>query len=126
MTVQEAINREDKLKANKIDLEQKIRWLTELDRQVYEEIVRTHETDIEEPDFLSYGLTTQLIIPDVYSNIYLTYLEMKIAITNGETKVYNRAATDYNNAYITVQDYFNRNYMPITKARIDYNHKRWL
>lgn len=125
MTIQEAINREDKLKANQIGIEDKVRWLTELDRRIYEEVIKQHDMgeDYEAPDFDTYGLLTTLIVPDVYSSVYLAYLELKIAITNGETKIYNQATVNYNNLYITVQDYFNRNYMPLQRGRFDYRRK---
>lgn len=126
MTIQEAINREDKLKANQIDIEDKIRWLTRLDRQIYEEVILQHDMgeDYEAPDFDKYNLLTELIVPDVYANVYLKYLELQIAITNNEPKAYNSATTNYNNAYITVQDFYNRNYMPKQRGHFDYRRKR--
>lgn len=54
--------------------------------------------------------TTQslLTIPDPFDEIYLHYLDLKIAFYNNDAKTYNIASQEYNNAYLAFQQLMNR------------------
>lgn len=59
-----------------------------------------------------FGLDTELIVPEPYDDIYIHYLDMRVAMLTSDTRKYTAAVTAYNNALITYQQYMNRMYRP--------------
>ena len=119
MKIIEAINQIDELKPNQYTLDAKIKWLSELDGQIFSEVILTHQpNDNYSYSFNGYGYETDiegtdLIVPFPYCELYLWYLESKIDFSNGEIGKYNNSAAMYNNAYAAFANYYNRTYMPI-------------
>ena len=119
MTVLEAIRRADAVKPNRFTEEQKILWLGNLEGQIFNEVVSTHEN----PDCIvlhtfdkNMDTDTKLIAPHPYDEVYVLYLQSQIDLGNMEIAKYNNSKTLYNNAYQTFVDYWNRKYMPLSKA----------
>jgi hypothetical protein len=115
MTIIEAINRINAVKPNSYDQSQKVKWLSALDGIVKKEIIDTHEGG-EEVTFNGYtdetSLTTNLLVPAPYDEIYIRYLEMQIDYANGEYAKYNNSTDVYNEAYTAFKRYYNRTHMP--------------
>ena len=60
MTLMDAINEVDNLKPNLYELPEKIKWLSRLDRRIFEDILLTHELSEEEKaPFLPEGSTAE-------------------------------------------------------------------
>lgn len=59
-----------------------------------------------------FTMASELSVPDPYSEIYLLYLDMKIAFYNNDAKTYNITSQEYNNAYLAYQQLFNRTHTP--------------
>lgn len=118
MTIMDALYRIDELKPNSYSQTQKIKWLSSLDGIVKSEIIDTHEGG-EGIVFNGYSenadLSTELLIPAPYDDIYLRWLEAQIDYTNGEYGKYNNSMAMYNTAYTAFQNYYNRTHMPIGK-----------
>ena len=119
MTIIEAINRADRLKPNTYSQQDKVSWLSNLDGIVKKEIIDTHEGG-EDVVFAGYEdgtlLTTELLIPAPYDEVYIRYLEMQIDYANGEYGKYNNSAAAYNTAFSAFEKYYNRDHMPISKG----------
>jgi hypothetical protein len=115
MTILEAINRTDRIKPNTYSQPEKVRWLSTLDGVVKNEIIDTHEGG-EDVKFEGYNdetlLTTELLIPAPYDEVYIRYLEMKIDYANGEFGKYNNSTVAYNTAFSAFEKYYNRDHMP--------------
>ena len=115
MTIMEAINRIDAIKPNSYAQLEKIRWLSTLDGNIKTNIVDTHEGN-EKVAFDGYteetNLTTELLVPAPYDEIYLYWLESKIDYWNGEMGKYNNAISMYNTVYAEFERYYNRTHMP--------------
>lgn len=115
MTIIEAINRIDGLKPNIYSQSEKVRWLSQLDGFVKNDIIDTHEGS-DAITFNGYddetSIDTVLLIPSPYEDVYIHYLEMKIDYSNGETIKYNNSAMMYNNAYSSFEKWYNRTNMP--------------
>ena len=115
MTIIEAINRIDRLKPNTYSQQDKVHWLSNLDGVVKKEIIDTHEGG-EDVIFEGYNdetlLTTELLIPAPYDEVYVRYLEMQIDYANGEYAKYNNSAAEYNTAFSAFEKYYNRDHMP--------------
>lgn len=118
MTIMEAIYRIDELKPNTYSQPEKIKWLSSLDGVIKSEIIDTHERleGEEEVVLEGYGedaaLTTNLLVPYPYDDIYLRWLEAQIDYSNGEYGKYNNSIAMYNTAYTAFAKYYNRTHMP--------------
>ena len=100
-------------------------WIKQLDMTVMKEIIKTHEIkedDIcysEDPDFDidkwfdDWGMDSELLIPEPYTDTYLFYLDSKDKWRVNDQNSYNRTVVLYNNAYLTFQQYYNRTHMPL-------------
>ena len=115
MTIMEAINRIDAIKPNGYSQTEKMKWLSTLDGIIKTNIIDTHEGD-EAVVFDGYteetNLTTKLLVPAPYDDIYLFWLESKIDYWNGEMGRYNNSISMYNTAYAEFEKYYNRTHMP--------------
>lgn len=118
MTLMEAMHRADALKPNTYSNPEKIRWLSILDGIIKEKIIDTHEGG-ENVVFNGYQedspLTTELLVPAPYDDIYVHWLTMQIDLTNGEYARYNNSALVYNYSYQDFANYYNRTHMPLGK-----------
>lgn len=115
MTVQEIIDRVDLLKPNRFTRPQKCAWLGQIESQLWEEVIKTHEMPfrVDKPHIdKDSDPDTRLIAPDGYADLYLYYLQSQIDLNNMEINKYNNSRALFNNAYLTYQAYINRNYMP--------------
>lgn len=115
MTIMDALYRIDELKPNSYSQPEKIKWLSSLDGVIKSEIIDTHEGG-EDIVFSGYGeyepLSTVLLVPAPYDDIYIKWLEAMIDYTNGEIAKYNNSLTAYNDAYDLYQRHYNRTHMP--------------
>ena len=117
MTIHEAIARVDAVKPNRYKEAQKIAWLGNLEGQIINELVLTHEhpgmtVTIEFNENMD--TSQKLIAPHPYDEVYLLYLQSQIDLNNMEIAKYNNSKTLYNNAYQTLVDYWNRTHMPVS------------
>lgn len=115
MTIIEAINTIDTLKPNNYTQLDKIKWLSDLDGVIKTEIIDTHEGG-EGIVFNKYDpttdISTELLVPAPYDDIYIKWLEAKIDYANAEYGKYNNSSMAYNNAYSAFERYYNRHHMP--------------
>jgi hypothetical protein len=115
MTIMEAIHRIGTVKPNGYDQPQKIKWLSTLDGIIKGEIIDTHEGG-EDVAFEGYtegtNLSTELLVPAPYDDIYIRYLEMQIDYANGEYGKYNNSKVMYNETYTAFKKFYNRTHMP--------------
>lgn len=115
MTIMEALYRIDGLKPNTYSQPEKIKWLSSLDGIIKSEIIDTHEDGYAD-EFKGYDenadLTTVLLVPAPYDDIYLRWLETQIDYANGEYGKYNNSIAMYNTAYTAFANYYNRTHMP--------------
>ena len=119
MTIIEAINRIDNLKPNSYTQQDKVKWLSILDGIIKAEIIDTHE-GAEKVIFNGYEaetpLTTELIAPAPYDDVYVKWLEAQMDYANGETLKYDNSMVMYNTAYSAFERYYNRTHMPKGKS----------
>lgn len=123
MTIFEAIRRADELKPNRFSAEQKLNWLATLEGQIYNEIVLTHE-NLEGREYNGFDTgtdtATMLLAPSPYDDVYVFYLQAQIDLSNMEMQKYNNSKTLFNNAFMTLRDYWNRTHKPIQRTKAFY------
>jgi hypothetical protein len=111
----DVIYRLDEVKPNSYSQAEKIKWLSSLDGMIKTEIIDTHEGG-ENVVFKGYDenteITTELLVPAPYDDIYLRWIEMQIDYANGEYGKYNNSSMLYNTAYNAYANYYNRTHMP--------------
>ena len=115
MKIIEAIGRIDGLKHNTYTQSEKVAWLSRLDSMVKRLIIDTHEGG-ENVTFSGYDdrtdVTTELLVPAPFDEMYIRWLEAQIDYSNGEYGKYNNSITMYQTAYDGYANYYNRNHMP--------------
>lgn len=115
MKLIDAINEIDSIKPNTYSQQEKIRWISILDGNIKKEIIDTHE-GAENVTFNGYDnntdISTELLVPAPYDDIYIRWLEMQIDYANADLVKYQNSMTLYNNAYSNFEKYYNRNNMP--------------
>ena len=121
MTIQEALDVTDQMKPNMMKEDLKIKYLTEIEQLIHDEIVMTHVHTQEQETKPVYTEETDpetvLIVPDPYSMVYVYWLMSKIDIQNQEDARYNIDRAHFENAYNTMSDWWTRSNMPIQKTR---------
>ena len=115
MTLQEALDIADEMKPNMMRRPLKIRYITEIEQLIHDEIIMQQEQQPEYTEETAPG--TELLVPDPYSMLYAYWLMSKIDMQNQEDARYNIDRAQFEQAYDTFSDWYTRNYMPIQKIR---------
>lgn len=123
MTVREAIARCDAVKPNQYTEQEKIRWLSDLDGRISEEILKRHERqDGDAWDFERYGekdIDATLLAARPYDALYPLYLQSQVDFFNAEYDRYNNGAALFNEAYSAYADWINRTRKPVGVREIN-------
>ena len=115
MILSKALEIVDRLKRNQYTTEDKVRWIADLDEQIINEIIANY-TDAEDySTWTRYGtdntsLARDLVVPDMFAEIYEYKLEMEIDRANGELNKYNNAMILYNNMLADYRNWYNKNH----------------
>ena len=118
MTLRDAIEIFDSERSNSVDVAKKIRWLSQLDYKINSEITVPRGDGAFKGYDISTPLDTVLKAPDEFSEIYSTYLNMKLDYMNGEIARFNNSALLFNNTYRDLNNYINRNQAVLRQAEI--------
>lgn len=123
MKVCEAISRIDVLKPNRYSVEEKVKWLSNLDFSIKKDVIDTHDGG-DKINFEGYTVDkdndTTMLVPEPYDDLYIKWLESQIDYYNGEYRKYNNSITAYNDSYSAFEKYYNRTYMPISKGKFKF------
>lgn len=115
MTVNQVLTTLDELTPNTFSTERKLQWLAALEGQLYEQVITRHEgTAADAPGPLL--PETVLLVEDPYSELYVLYLQAKVAQANSETERFNDAAAAYDSALRNYCNALRRAHMPVSDA----------
>lgn len=115
MTIQQALDRKSIIDKDAFPPELKITWLSELDAQLYIELIQTHEN----PDKVNFSPYTSedggkmLLVPFPYDKLYIPYLMARAAEAYGEIEEYNNHASVYERFLREFKGYWNKKYRPL-------------
>lgn len=118
MTIRECIDKLDGLKPNQYSEEEKVNWLSQLDANIYHDIILSHEWK-KVPEFKPYtidDLDKELIAQFPYDEVYLAYLKMKVDEENQETSRYNNSASLYNAHLDNYAKFINMTHKPVRRS----------
>lgn len=116
MTISEAITQLQAVKENQYDDETLVRWISDLEGTLYEDIVKNHEgsEDIAHGRYsVDTDMDTVLMVPEPYSDIYIKYLMAQVDYHNAEMQRYTNSMIMYNVALDAFAGWYNRNNMPL-------------
>ena len=131
MLVQELIQRYNTDRTNEIPDDTKLRWLKTIEQQILNEVILTHEIPKDWEDFDAetyfddWGLMSELLVPDMYAEVYIHYLDKKSAWANDDVKRQRVASELFNNAYLTYIKWYNRLNLPTGKQGVYVDHSRY-
>ena len=121
MTLQEVLDIVDEMKPNMMRRKLKMKYITEIEQLIHDEIVMKHAHTEEQETKPVYTESsdpgTVLIVPDPYSMVYVYWLMSKIDMQNQEDGRYNIDRAHFENAYNTMSDWWTREHMPVQKTR---------
>lgn len=133
MTINEALAKVDALQPNQYDFETKMSWLTQVDGEIFKDIILTHHNPPErvmrrsefDPDMPGHLILKPynngddvLIVGSPYADtVYIYWLQAQISMQNSEIAKYSQYATQYNAAYQSYANYYNRTHLPIQPHR---------
>lgn len=123
MTIQAAIDQADQLRPNTLDINMKLRWLSNLDGQICSELLAAFEGG--QADFPGYDSETSktgthLVIPFPYDELYPRFLAMRIDLEHGELERYNNDAAIFNRLWQTVAAHYCRTHTPIGVGQLKF------
>ena len=114
MRIRQAISELRSLKPNQYSDETLMRWLSDLDGQIYEDILKDTE-QAPPPPVLPYMLERDmertLLVPFPHDGLYPHYLAAQIDYYNGEYDRYNNGMVMFNVSYQAFADAWTRNHM---------------
>lgn len=108
MDIRTCINRCDELKPNTITQEQKVAWLSELDRNLYDTFFCDFEGSIRPVEKYGPDMSAQLLVDDAFSSLYLYWLFAQIDFTLSEIDRFNNDMALYNQALEAFQKEYMR------------------
>lgn len=115
MTLIEAIQEFDSQRRNEVSIEQKIKWISELDKKINAEYLERRGAEVFSGYSERGSLDVVLKAPSEYTEIYSLYLNMKLDYMNGEIARYNNSAMIFNRLYKEMGDAINRK----TKVKVN-------
>ena len=117
MTIKEVINQFNNLKPNSYDDEQKIKWLSDFDGWIYENVFQTHSGTY--PEWKPYTNDSEiLLIEEPFTELYISLLSYKVDYFNGEYDRYNNSAVIYNTQLQEYRNHYNRTHTPLQNNKI--------
>ena len=121
MTVNEAIARCDEMIGDNCGREAKLRWLSDVESMLYQEIICTHEGFYERKNwrpFCADDGERELLAQDPYGELYVFYLMMRSHLLLQDMNQYNNAAALFASSYTSFADWYNRTHMPLSVGDI--------
>jgi len=128
MTLRDVLDEIDKLNPNDVAEERKVAWLTGLEKQLLDEVLRTHRLTEAEAEKAAEIAAAGDALEETYvplaqpphSDVYRFYADAQIALANVDTVQYENAQQLYNGALMTYKNWFNRTHRTLAggeKAR---------
>jgi len=122
ITIDEMITYIDEQCANQFSRENKIGWLSELDEQIYDEIIKDRVNPIV-TSFSGYSEetsgATELLVPAMFKDVYRYWLESKYNYSNREIGAYNNAMQMFSYNYERYFAWYNRNHISVGTAQFN-------
>lgn len=120
MKIIDLLTEVDEQKPNTYTQADKLRWLSVCEGKIIDSVLRKH-IPVYSEEFNGYtaaDLSTELLVPDTYVDLYKYYIYAMIDVTNLETKRYEGSMQLYNMMLKDYTDWYNRTHMPVQVGRM--------
>lgn len=119
MKICDAMAMLDKFQPNSFDVGDKIAWLEELDKELWQEVVQTHEggEDVPEPCYSAGEQEQALLVDGPYKCIYLHWLQSKLDYALGDFARFNNSYASFEADRAAWKNWYHRNHMPLQNAK---------
>lgn len=121
MTLREAIDRADNEKPNQFTVDQKVEWLSQVDFNVFNDILTKHHP-LPNEIFAGYtedNLDDKLFADAPYDAMYVAYLKMKYDEMNEDTVRYNNSVILFNGHLDNYEKFYHRMHKPVKLSRFN-------
>lgn len=122
MTVASIIEQFNIERPNSLDDSLKVAWLLKCEKGLADSIFLTHE-DCPELNFDNWDMESELLVPEPYDDLYIHYLDQRVALDQNDTRRYNAAATMYNNTMLSYQQKYNREHKGLKPRKYMIRHE---
>ena len=130
MTVAAMIEQFNIERPNSIEDQLKVEWLRKCEANIIDSVILLRKieegdrTKEEWQEYLdTYDLDTEMILSEPYDDVYLHYLDQRMALNNNDTRRYNLASGLFNNAFLSYQQKYNREHLPIQRDKKIIRHE---
>lgn len=111
MTATGLIERTDALFPNVFPFPMKVRWLWRLDAELCRDIFARYGDAPVPRDSEMTAADRELLLGEEFSDLYISYLTMKMELHSGNITGYVNAAALYNSAYLSFMQHYNRTHV---------------
>lgn len=121
MTIQQAIERANEMRmGNSSNDDVKIRWLSELDGMIYNDVIKRHKGNETKPmpEYTIDDTSKELIAEAPHDVLYVYYLMAQIDLAASEINKYNASVSLYNTAYTNYKNWYRRNHQTVDTTPI--------
>lgn len=115
-TIRQVLDEVAEVQPNSTGDERIIRWLRQLDIELYEKVVKTHEgwQGVKRPDYTAQTPEeTALLVPEPYDCIYLHWIQSRIDYENAEAGRFNNSNAAFEADRQEYAMWYNRTHMPL-------------
>lgn len=116
MTIQQAIERANEMRmGNSSTDDVKIRWLSELDGMIYNDVIKRHKGNesMTMPEYTIENTNKELIAEAPHDVLYVYYLMAQIDLAASEINKYNASVSLYNTALGNYKNWYRRNHQTV-------------
>ena len=118
MTIRMVIEAADAMRGNRLSAAFKIKCLSELDWQIFEDIIRRHEGNAQETFTPHESDTAVLLAPESFAPMYEAYLCARVDAAQGETALYDADRKRFEAQYARFAAWYNETHLPKRNAAI--------
>ena len=111
-TMNEVLERVQRIRPNAIEEKDRARWLVTLDGRVFEEVISLDEPDKTPVKAWPDDGDKELLIGNPYDGIYDLYLTAMICFTLGEYGDYNNVLDQFDRTFNEFRAWWRRNHVP--------------
>ncbi len=104
------------VKPSQYDEDVILQWIEDVESQVFNELVYTHE-NIEGYERKTMSRNTELVAKSPYDKLYIYYVMAQIDFYNAEIGRFNNDMAMYDAQYSEFANWYNRTYMPLNKSK---------
>lgn len=105
-------------------------FLRKCEANIIENVILLYEpaigerTEEEWQEYLDeFGYDTDMILSEPFDDLYIHYLDQRIALNNNDTKRYNIATRLFDNMFLAFKQKYNREHFPKQTRKMLTNHE---